>query len=564
MNKRAYRGAYFLACLSKSEEIYNCIETDGDKSFENLIKTTILITKVNENRFYNAYHQYVAFLSGEKKWYQLKSSIRNIVAEYHGLVSYEMKEIIVDYFLLIKKEYMEIELRTKEENCRDERYLLDGPLYAQIYDVDYNQHDEVKFKMSLLSDNMMSYDSVMFDDEEISNYSLKYYRPYFVEFESDYLKREYFEDILNDLKESCEKWITVQFVKENDLGEGRIMKGNYLFSASPIKIGRRSIEISSTTIPEKVLKHKNKYLTDVRCRAYDVSSTTLKKELDKLFPNKAKNVEVTLYNVGQGNLSVIKCDKKEFIFDLGDSGLSKDPVEKKLHMISREFTKKLKPDGVILSHWDLDHILGITNMKDDIFDCHWIVPDIDKNSGFAISALRLYCFLDWYKKTTLIAISSNKKSGYNGQIFYSNNLIELGKGTGGVYQKKNSNYLCGDINSLNYNNNFGLMLKVQGQNAEIIFPGDCEYEAFPHAFMTEFPEYLVVPHHGSKMLFNKVLPHKRAKRAFILSGSNSYKCMLEKTNECRSHPHPCHLNFLNDRGYDIHRITLTSYYSFSV
>ena len=166
-----------------------------------------------------------------------------------------------------------------------------------------------------------------------------------------------------------------------------------------------------------------------------------------------------------------------------------------------------------------------------------------------------------HSKTKLFSICS-KSNDMNNKIIFSNNIFELGKGSGKTYSSKTSSYLCHKINSLNFQNNFGLVLKVKGIEEDAIFAGDCEYKAFPKNFMTHYPKYLVVPHHGSKMDFNIGIKVSKAKLAFISAGKNDYKC--KGSTDCDSHPHICHINFLENNGYSVYQTSLTSYYTFKL
>lgn len=416
--------------------------------------------------------------------------------------------------------------------------------------------------MSIVTNSIIEYDNTMLSED---NNKKGYYRPYFVEFISDYINKEDFKRLEIDINSEDSQWKKINFVEGEYKGNNPCIPGTFIFSASPLKIDKRKIEITNCKIPDKV---KN-FNLDLRSIRDNVFNSERKKELNnklkEIFPTSYKKCEISIFNVGQGSFNLIEMDNKKFIFDVGYSRNNGEKIEKQHKERSNKLIKSIKPDCVILSHWDLDHILGITNMTDKVFDTCWIVPDISnslKKKNFSDSAKRLLCFLAWYDKTNLIAISSSKTGGMDNTIIFSNNVFEIGKGSSKTYISEKSQYLCGEINSLNYQNNFGLLLKIMGQREQIIFPGDCEYNAFPQNFMTQFPNYLVVPHHGSKMLFNVSICNSRVKFAFISSGKNAYECKCEKA--CKAHPHKCHINFLKEGGYNIYETAMTDYYKFKL
>lgn len=421
--------------------------------------------------------------------------------------------------------------------------------------------------MSIVTGNIIKYDSTIVDENRIDEYKDDYYKPYFVEFISDYFDLDYLESLR--IQFQAEQWIEIQFL-EDEVDEEYI-SGVFIFSASPLKIGERLIKIINIDVPENVKNFNELYLKKVKKCMFDTQKKDfLDNELKKIFPREYNKCEITIFNVGQGSFNLIEIDNKKFIFDIGDSKYDGESIEKKNKKEADNLIKAINPDCIILSHWDLDHILGITKMTDKIFEAYWIVPDITGKRGFSDSAKRLICFLACCNRTKLISICSEKEN-WNNKIIFSNDIFELGKGTGD--SSKTSLYLCGKINGLNFQNNFGLVLKVKGKKEHAIFAGDCEYKAFPKNFMTQYPNYLVVPHHGSKMDFdienienienNKLKVNRKI--AFIPSGKNNYKCKYSsKVTDCYSHPHDCHIRFLEENGYSVYKTTLTSYYTFKL
>lgn len=543
MKRRAIEGAYLLALLEK--------DRDKDSSFEETVSMIIQVTDVKKEGFMLAYQSYLDFLSKKIEWYELKSSLRNVLAYFINLSENEINAFSNEYFKQIKSEYSKIKFR-------NENYLLEGKKFARIYNFELNEYNQVKLHISIITNNMIEYDKIMFDKNKKDNY----YKPYFVEFISDYIDLDYLK--ISNFDVDCENdyWIEIDFLDDSGRKSNyKYIDGTFIFSASPLKIGKRTIKLIGINVPEEVKNFNKLYLEKVKNYVIDTKEKSLKKELEAIFPKSYKECKITIFNVGQGSLNLIEMDNKKILFDIGDSKYKGEAIERNNKEKADKLIKSINPYCVILSHWDLDHILGIAKMTDEIFDAYWIVPDITKKNGFSDSAKRLICFLAWYSKTKLFSICS-KSNDMNNKIIFSNNIFELGKGSGKTYSSKTSSYLCHKINSLNFQNNFGLVLKVKGIEEDAIFAGDCEYKAFPKNFMTHYPKYLVVPHHGSKMDFNIGIKVSKAKLAFISAGKNDYKC--KGSTDCDSHPHICHINFLENNGYSVYQTSLTSYYTFKL
>lgn len=544
MKRRAIEGAYLLALLKKNKY----------SSFEETVSMIIQVTDTKKESFMLAYQYSLDFLSKQIEWHKLKSSLRNVLADFMDLSESEINAFAEEYFKQIESEYSQIKFR-------NENYLLSGKKFARIYNFELNEKGQVKFYMSIVTDSIMKYDNIMFDENKSDNYKDKHYKPYFVEFISDYFDLDYLKELRLNLNFKKDKWIEIQFLEdESRKNNGKYISGTFIFSASPLKIGKRTIEVIGVNVPEVVKNFSGLYLEKVKNYIFDITKkSSLNNDLKKIFPKSYTECEITIFNVGQGSLNLIEMDNKKFLFDIGDSGYNGEAIERKNKEKADKLIKNINPDCVILSHWDLDHILGIAKMTDKIFEAYWIVPDITEKNGFSDSAKRLICFLAWYSKTKLVSIRS-KENDMNNKIIFSNNVFELGKGIGKINSSKTLVHLCNNINSLNFQNNFGLVLKVKGKKEHTIFAGDCEYKAFPKNFMTQYPDYLVAPHHGSKMDFNIEFNNSKVKLAFISAGKNNYKCKYSKS--CDSHPHICHIRFLEKLGYSVYQTALTSYYTF--
>ena len=253
-----------------------------------------------------------------------------------------------------------------------------------------------------------------------------------------------------------------------------------------------------------------------------------------------------VYNVGQACCTSVTLENKGIFF--ADIGLTKDRVELDMEEI-KNAKKKINgiiPQAVILSHWDLDHILGITNACDSIYDATWIVPDlwglqIVKKNGtidekqISDSAKRLLKYLDWKIKDKLIIVGDDLIK----KCIYENPTKTVSIWTGERVTKtgKNANKKQFQITRAN---NFGLIIYIKNDSAAL-FPGDCEYSVIPDTLLDKEINYLLVPHHCSKMSSPRIKASCGVKRAILSYGIHNK----------HGHPDGLHMKQIYDMGYQI-------------
>jgi hypothetical protein len=414
-------------------------------------------------------------------------------------------------------------------------YLSPYPFYAQEKEVfvkilpslplntdtEYFSSDTaMEYQLTLLNRKMLNFDLEAFNSENTANSDA---RPYFYEFFTEVESRE----TIAFLEEHIGQWLQAEFVEnEGKKTEGYLVEGTVLFSSSPFKTEKTSIVIKNSSVPKSI---KSQILS-----AYDTTGAIadlrdprhydLENVLDLHTASFFK--EIRIYNVGQANCIYLKnTANKRVLFDIGVSNKISDitcPYEKK----SLNALKHIQPNLVILSHWDLDHILGVCYSSDRLFECHWIAPDLNAlGPSTPVSAARLAKFLHWKRKLFLVG-----QSFANIRI-YRNAGFELWMGK------------CKQ-GSLSKANNSGLIITLYNGNSALL-PGDCEYNMLPNAIgiQSHFYEYIVVPHHCSKIDFphTYLLPKWGKKCYAIVSvGDNTY-----------GHPNSRHIRELHDLGYQI-------------
>ena len=336
------------------------------------------------------------------------------------------------------------------------------------------------------------------------------------------------------------------FVREIRSSAIAILIGDVLTSASPIESigGRLLILESEPDLPNDYVALINDDRYRCRSTAYTPAEIdTLQSVLDKEFSRETPE-NVTVYNVGQGYCASITMKSGIAVFS--DIGLSTNPQELSLPEVdsAKRQIAKVIPTAVVLSHWDMDHILGVTNADDAIYDAVWIVPDIYtlKNSiktypnFISTSAKRLLKYLDWKNSNKLIRISDR----FVRAMLYQNSTQTFSIWTGerrsvSKKNRKNENF------TITAANNFGLMLFL-GAKVTALLPGDCEYGVFPDLLYSKGINYLVAPHHCSRMSNPRIMPATQGKKSAILTYGryNSY-----------GHPNQTHLEDLQNLGYEI-------------
>lgn len=393
--------------------------------------------------------------------------------------------------------------------------------------------EDGRYFFSLTNKKMIEEDFRMFETLREN------YRPYFYEF---YIEKYTSLQIKEfQIGEIYEVIITDKYYKSED-EEKDIYIGNLLFSASPL-----------VEIPAKLIIKSR--LSDSEKQQINVSETELKEILktektndkdiieksimDKIPTKGDLDFETTIYNVGQGNWSKITAadlrgNKLDIIYDIGIGSSQNLSVTKR---IARKATSDIADSHIfILSHWDLDHIKGVTSLTELQFNTTWIVPDLPANLSFP--AIRLALYLYRHPNINVIFVSDE----LNNKEIFSNQYIALGKGEGndlGTYAiRNNQRYKT----SYSVNNNIGLVLCIKNNDEKILFTGDCEYIQLPVEFLNENYYAIVMAHHGARINYNDLtkigmLPAStnRAK-AYVCVGKNinypnsEHKSAIENLN----------------------------------
>ena len=209
--------------------------------------------------------------------------------------------------------------------------------------------------------------------------------------------------------------------------------------------------------------------------------------------------KINVYNVGQGTFIEMNFSTgRTILFDVGMT--VQDKIENNNYILDNvALFMHLKPDVIILSHWDIDHILGIAYMEDCVNengkDIIWVVPNMLKILNSVSQSARLL----------LLYLLINKRKVYiaNQTMGASNNKERLifplrddkEKNRDAKFQIWQGD---GKKGTFNKNNNVGLIIQIGAKGEDkILLPGDCEYSHMPCDCRCNY-KYMVVSHHGAK------------------------------------------------------------------
>lgn len=455
-------------------------------------------------------------------------------------------------------------------------------------------------QISIMSKFMIQCDLAYFNGTEYHfELSKTDYHPYFCEFFIDNIIK------INCLKRYIGKWIKMKLTLGKTTKKNGV-KGFLLFSASPII--RVKGELQFNDVCENLTKEEIKEIEEVNSLGnveeyiknnYDkINKNEIKKKFSSLI-EKTNSITGKIYNVGQGNCIYMRFTKRleaddkvgdnsdvNVFFDVGESikpSVTADEVNY-INLNAHDFSSTDKlPSFIILSHWDLDHILGVSHLSSTIYSNDsnnkrtlWIAPNLallPKRLQSA-SAIRLCCYLVKVK-LILLAGDANNKSNKNKKsiciIDEKTDLVclKLWQGEG----KNSPNRL---------NNNIGLFLCISitglkgkrvNPTQRILFAGDCEYrqmheEIFLDNLKNEVKyDFIVTSHHGSKnAVFNYKLSRNKSenKECQCVQGALHSRAVISFGVNGYGHPDAEHLFALKRNGFTVVFTPGCQYIEFSV
>lgn len=390
--------------------------------------------------------------------------------------------------------------------------------------------------LSLVNQEMLETD-IEFHEEMKKGNKDYYYIPYVYGFMVEVSGEN--KRTLEYLREFSNSYISCKLVDTDSVSDNlksttvHWLDGFTFFSASPFIYTRQTLLISEINENPELMNGLNseaeRFIEELRnIPLYGDTS-----RLGEYMPSSNAAGKIKVFNVGQASCSYLKSKTHRIMLDIGvdKTWLYKQAAKKDAPVvISQNYNHihQCKPKAVILSHWDTDHILGVC-LLDKEFPELWVAPDIfERGENIPLGTARLFCYLHHTKR--LLSVPKC----YNNNVFFDDPTSSLS-----IYK--------GNAEKRNIRNNHGLIVLVGNKDEKIIFPGDCEYEAWPRSLDIAENIYpvLIAPHHGAKMPLKDSVAalqlDKRKTAIFSYGENNQY-----------GHPSGEHvLRLANRYGYDV-------------
>ena len=371
-------------------------------------------------------------------------------------------------------------------------------IYAQI-----DLWEEQDITISLVNSKMLDYDELLYSDDEES---FKNYKPYYasvvVNNSIDNIKK------LRNIKSG---WNIAKFVMGNKeffyekLEEYIEMEGILELSASPVNyISGKIIFFTNKAIPyEDLVKINNIY--DSSRLEIAQNDENVQNVLENVWKNDIPK-KIDIYNIGHGNADYIRGNHNRILYDIGYNYRSYPNRNNTRYCRAVNALRKLKPDCVILSHWDMDHIIGCAYANQSLFNVKWIAPVFVQGEKNSINSIRIAKYLKKLNNLILVNRDEQRKIASIGDEKKDKYMIKLS--LGGNRDSK-----------ISLKNQQGIYIEVVANNNRVLLTGDFPYMSMD-AKLNKC-NYLHVPHHCSNMDTTKL-------DSLVINGQS--KCAVISTN----------------------------------
>jgi hypothetical protein len=358
-------------------------------------------------------------------------------------------------------------------------------VYGKVIKVEITKK-ECKFIIDIINQDMVLYDEKLFSESLEENSNSKKFKPYFYFLSIKTSDKSLISLLKNRMNEGYFIYELSKKTEDLILGNELLVKGEVLFSASPVTVDSYIVQIKATQAPynddnnlpdDAVIKNKTDVERIFKCLLCDINCSNSRDLSYQCHNNTSVSVdEIQVTHVGQGHNSEVRlCNGSKGFYDIGrNCNVKQDNVCDNLKF---DFSKY---NWVILSHWDMDHYLGVTlGNGSAAASLTWLAP-----SKFVGSNARR---LAW-----LIYICSGKKP------FLIDESI-----TGKIAEKDSIKIIRGSGSS---KNDSGLMLFID-QKLRFASLGDVGYRCIQQSLLPfNDPDYLVVSHHGAKIDNSIIFP----------------------------------------------------------
>ena len=381
--------------------------------------------------------------------------------------------------------------------------------------------EDMRFvRLSLLTEKIINYDLEMFEyDNRVE--LLSNYRPFFISFIVPFE-----DDKIKDIELLESDWHEGQFIhnkSEVPREDNILLNGILETSASPVNyLDGRLLVFTNKKMKKSVLEKINS--------TYDprIFKCTCNSDVEKIL-NAAWSGDcpstIDIYNVGHGNADYIRGFKgKKILYDIGYNYRSFPSYKNSKYLRAVYAMRHLKPSCVILSHWDMDHIIGCAYGKQDLFNVKWIAPYlVSKNDKYASpNSIRLAHYLK--NLDNLCLVNRDQTNKQIATIFCSNDtkiLMRLGSGSS-ILTPKNREGLTLEIIDENIDEN--------EKRPHILLAGDVPYKCMSNS-LKDTIDFLHVPHHCSKMELDKLEQMPGKGKCAIISTNRTKKGIPNRNDE---------------------------------
>ena len=387
---------------------------------------------------------------------------------------YNYNKVSKEHVKTCKRFFDEIEFGDIIYVCVEKKEInMDS--YESNYINNYN-------RVSIVTESMLEYDLqyLVESDNYIApnNNLLKNYRPYFADFLIDIEKnialvenRWYVAKFLNE---------KIDIIKEYD-DEIVMYDGILELSASPVRYENGTLLFfTNRSVPQEILNKINDFCRDTIFQ--NSTDDVIQSILSNIWKEEKINT-IDCYNLGKGNADYIRGYSSSMLYDIGYS-YREYPKRKGKYNYYRACNaiRHVHPSCVLLSHWDMDHILGCVYAKQRIFDIPWIAPSF-MNKGtnkYSINAYRLARYL--YFLNNLYLVDCLRGPLQIAKVYTKDGVICLYLGGGN------------DV-KISAANRQGLYIEIYSRNIHVVLSGDVPYKCMMHQIWNCNVDYLHVPHH---------------------------------------------------------------------
>ena len=494
-----------------------------DKALENLCYISDMITLLP--LLHNVNSDLFPFENLEKKMHEICMLHEKICLDMMDIIFQDRKNIkhlkLPLMFKKLSNHNICHEMFRDALNGRTKMFIQmpDLERHEAAYKYNYrreNNEEGIILQCSLLTLQMIHYDSMMFsamnsdNDPAYKEDAKERYHPYFFNFIAE-IKQGQYEELKNAQKnlkrnnlggeDDSYLWMECTFIP---VQESISINGYVIQSASPVeKIEKPLYILSGTEISYDDIKLiVDTYEITKDCERDDKFNQLIK---DKIGNRMLSSVNA--YRIGNGNCIFMNIgdDGEGFFYDIGFNCKHRPRnLERGPYNYSDSMRKiiKNKPSFFILSHWDLDHILGISAAGKDYFDVDWFAPDCQ---DACIDAKRLAKYLDYKNHLFRVERKNTSKSGR-----LIGEPIEIMNGENEQVAK--FKLYMGEKSGCDssYPNCEGIVIEYVdfkgGKERVVLMMGDVNYASFDKArentgepkIANSQIDYLIVPHHGSQ------------------------------------------------------------------